>query len=153
MRSRIRQIILIFSIGAGLTNVLGRHGAALRSRVGRCSRAMGIFSSWARTTALWGRSKGTPLSPNSMSTSAERASDRRQLEGKEVRFASPIRALLCYHHHRAYCGAVIAMHERLRPLAEWCTLVNIARRASSSGGVGSDFMPARLRHRRHVRRG
>ena len=87
------QLLLIFSIGAGLTNVFGRIVGSERQ-------------GWAIYAVMF------ILFP-----CAERASGRSNMEGKEVRFGIPNLSLFTTITTDATCGAVNTMHDSLLPLA------------------------------------
>jgi K+-transporting ATPase ATPase A chain len=131
------QIILIFSIGAGLTNVLGRmvkderQGWALFA-------AMGVLFLVGVTTAYWAESAGNPAFAAlhlDQASSALQAGGN--MEGKEVRFGIANSALFTTVTTDASCGAVNNMHDSLMPLGGLVPLVNMQLGEVIFGGVGS----------------
>jgi K+-transporting ATPase ATPase A chain len=131
------QIILIFSIGAALTNVLGRmvgnekQGWALFA-------AMGILFLMGTSTAYWAEAKGNPAFAQfnvDQAPSALQAGGN--MEGKEVRFGIANSALFATITTDASCGAVNAMHDSFTPLGGMVPLVNIQLGEIIFGGVGS----------------
>ncbi len=131
------QIVLIFSIGAGLTNVLGRmvgnekQGWALFA-------AMGVLFLMGTTTAYWAEAKGNPAFAQfnvDQAPSALQAGGN--MEGKEVRFGIANSALFTTITTDASCGAVNNMHDSLTPLGGMVPLINIQLGEIIFGGVGS----------------
>ena len=131
------QIVLIFSIGAGLTNVLGRmvkderQGWALFA-------AMGVLFLMGVTTVYWAEGAGNPAfaalnvdqAPSALQTGGN-------MEGKEVRFGIANSALFTTITTDASCGAVNNMHDSLTPLGGLVPLLNIQLGEIIFGGVGS----------------
>src|SRR5665213_2785040 len=110
------QMILIFSIGAGLTNVLGR--MVKDERQGwAVFAAMGVLFLVGVTTAYWAESHGNPafaaMSVDSASSTTQAGGN---MEGKEVRFGIADTALFATVTTDASCGAVNAMHDSFMPL-------------------------------------
>jgi K+-transporting ATPase ATPase A chain len=131
------QIILIFSLGAGLTNVLGRmvgnekQGWALFA-------AMGILFLMGTTTAYWAEAQGNPAFAQfnvDQTPSALQAGGN--MEGKEVRFGIANSALFATITTDASCGAVNSMHDSFTPLGGMVPLINIQLGEVIFGGVGS----------------
>jgi K+-transporting ATPase ATPase A chain len=131
------QIVLIFSLGAGLTNVLGRmvkderQGWALFA-------AMGVLFLMGVTTAYWAEAAGNPAFAQfnvDQSSSALQAGGN--MEGKEVRFGIANSALFATITTDASCGAVNSMHDSYTPLGGAVPLVNIQLGEVIFGGVGS----------------
>ena len=131
------QIVLIFSIGAALTNVLGRmvgnekQGWALFA-------AMGVLFLMGTTTVYWAEAKGNPAFAQfnvDQAPSALQAGGN--MEGKEVRFGIANSALFTTVTTDASCGAVNTMHDSLTPLGGMVPLVNIQLGEIIFGGVGS----------------
>ena len=131
------QIVLIFSLGAGLTNVLGRmvkderQGWALFA-------AMGVLFLMGVTTAYWAESAGNPaFAQFNVDQSASTMQAGGNMEGKEVRFGIANSALFATITTDASCGAVNSMHDRYTPLGGAVPLVNIQLGEVIFGGVGS----------------
>ncbi len=131
------QIVLIFSIGAGLTNVLGRmvgnqkQGWALFA-------AMGVLFLIGTTTAYWAEAKGNPaFAQFNVDQTANAAQPGGNMEGKEVRFGIANSALFATVTTDASCGAVNTMHDSMMPLGGMVPLVNIQLGEIIFGGVGS----------------
>jgi K+-transporting ATPase ATPase A chain len=131
------QMVLIFSLGAGLTNVLGRmvknekQGWALFA-------AMGVLFLIGVTTAYWAEAQGNPaFAQFHVNQSAGAMQAGGNMEGKEVRFGIANSALFTTVTTDASCGAVNTMHDSLTPLGGAVPLINIQLGEVIFGGVGS----------------
>ena len=131
------QLILIFSIGAGLTNVLGR--MVKDERQGwAIFAAMGILFLVGVGTAYWSESHGNPAfaafhvdgAPSALQAGGN-------MEGKEVRFGIAQSALFATVTTDASCGAVNGMFDSFLPLGGMVPLINIQLGEVIFGGVGS----------------
>jgi K+-transporting ATPase ATPase A chain len=131
------QLISIFAIGAGLTNVLGRmvkderQGWALFA-------AMGVLFLAGVSVAYWSEAHANPafaaFDVDSAHTALQAGGN---MEGKEVRFGPALSALYATVTTDASCGAVNAMHDSFLPLGGMIPLVNIQLGEVIFGGVGS----------------
>ena len=131
------EILLIFSIGAALTNVFGRmvgsqrHGWAIFA-------VMGVLFLAGLVTAYSVESGGNPafaaLHVNSAPSALQAGGN---MEGKEVRFGITDSAMFATITTDTSCGAVNTMHDSLLPLAGMVPLVNIMLGEIIFGGVGS----------------
>ena len=131
------EIILIFSIGAGLTNVFGRMVG--NQRQGWAIFAvMGLLFLVGVTTAYWAEAAGNPafaaLHIDQASTALQAGGN---MEGKDVRFGIANSALFATVTTDASCGAVNAMHDSFMPLGGMVPLVNMMLGEIIFGGVGS----------------
>src|SRR5690348_15396092 len=131
------QLVLIFSIGAGLTNVLGcmvkdeRQGWAVFA-------AMGVLFLAGVTTAYWAEAHGNPaFAALHVDTSPGALQAGGNMEGKEVRFGIANSALFATVTTDASCGAVNSMHDSFMPLGGMVPLINIQLGEVIFGGVGS----------------
>ena len=131
------QIVLIFSIGAALTNVFGRMVG--KERQGWAIFAvMGILFLAGTFTVYATESGGNPAFadfPVDATPSALQAGGN--MEGKEVRFGIANSSLFTTITTDASCGAVNNMHDSLLPLAGMVPMVNIMLGEIIFGGVGS----------------
>jgi K+-transporting ATPase ATPase A chain len=130
-------LLLIFSIGAGLTNVLGR--MVKDERQGwAIFAAMGILFLAGVTTAYWAESAGNPafaaLNVDSAPSALQAGGN---MEGKEVRFGVTDSAMFATITTDTSCGAVNSMHDSFTPLGGMVPLVNIQLGEVIFGGVGS----------------
>jgi K+-transporting ATPase ATPase A chain len=131
------QVVLIFAIGAGLTNTLGR--MVKNERAGwAIFAAMGVLFLAGVVTCYWAEAQGNPAftalnvdqAPSQLQTGGN-------MEGKEVRFGIADSALFATVTTDASCGAVNAMHDSFTPLGGMVPLVNIQLGEIIFGGVGS----------------
>jgi potassium-transporting ATPase potassium-binding subunit len=131
------QVILIFSIGAGLTNVLGR--MVRDERQGwAIFAAMGVLFLVGVTTMYWAEAHGNPAFAALHVDSAPSALQAGgNMEGKEVRFGIADSALFGTVTTDASCGAVNGMFDSFMPLGGMVPLINIQLGEVIFGGVGS----------------
>jgi len=131
------QIILIFSLGAALTNVFGRMVG--NQRQGWAIFAvMGLLFLAGVTTVYAAEAPGNPVfaalhvdqTPNVSQAGGN-------MEGKEVRFGIANSALFATVTTDASCGAVNTMHDSLMPLGGLVPMANIMLGEIIFGGVGS----------------
>ncbi len=131
------QMVLIFSIGAALTNVFGRMVG--KERQGWAIFAvMGILFLAGMFTVYATESGGNPAFaslPIDTAPSALQAGGN--MEGKEVRFGIANSSLFTTATTDASCGAVNNMHDSLLPLGGMVPMVNIMLGEIIFGGVGS----------------
>jgi K+-transporting ATPase ATPase A chain len=131
------QLVLIFSIGAGLTNVLGR--MVRDERQGwAVFAAMGVLYLAGVTTAYWSEAHGNPaFAQYGVDSTASATEAGGNMEGKEVRFGIANTALFATVTTDASCGAVNSMHDSFLPLGGAVPLINIQLGEVIFGGVGS----------------
>jgi potassium-transporting ATPase potassium-binding subunit len=131
------EMLLIFSIGAALTNVFGRMVG--RQRQGWAIFAvMGILFLAGVTTCYWSESGGNPaFTPFHVDQTASALQPGGNMEGKEVRFGIANSALFTTVTTDTSCGAVNNMHDSLMPIAGAVPLVNMMLGCIAYGGVGS----------------
>ena len=131
------QIILIFSIGAGLTNLFGR-------MVGNQRQGWAIFAVMgllflAGVVIVY--SNEAPGNPAFAAFHVDQTANALQpggnMEGKEVRFGIANSSLFTTITTDASCGAVNNMHDSLMPLAGMVPIANIMLGEIIFGGVGS----------------
>ncbi len=135
--SNLIQLITIFSIGAALTNVLGRMVGDERQGWAIFA-AMGLLFLGGVTTAYWSEANGNPAFAafNVDSTHSEMQAGG-NMEGKEVRFGPALSALYATVTTDTSCGAVNSMHDSFLPIGGMVPLVNIQLGEVIFGGVGS----------------
>jgi potassium-transporting ATPase potassium-binding subunit len=125
------QMLCIFALGAGLTNLFGR-------MVGNERQGWAVFSAMAflflvgTSVLYWSESHANPAF-------AALGVDPTlgNMEGKEVRFGIAASSLFATVTTDASCGAVNAMHESFLPLGGMVPLVNMMLGEIIFGGVGS----------------
>jgi potassium-transporting ATPase potassium-binding subunit len=135
--SNLIELLAIFAIGAGLTNVLGRmvkderQGWALFA-------AMGLLFLAGVTTAYWSESHGNPaVAALSVETAPGALQAGGNMEGKEVRFGPVLSALWATVTTDTSCGAVNSMHDSYLPIGGAVPMVNMQLGEVIFGGVGS----------------
>ena len=131
------ELVAIFSIGAALTNVLGRmvkderQGWALFA-------AMGLLFLAGVTTAYWSELHGNPaVAALSVETAPGALQAGGNMEGKEVRFGPALSALWATVTTDTSCGAVNSMHDSYLPIGGMVPLINMQLGEVIFGGVGS----------------
>ena len=127
--SNFLQIILIFAIGAALTNVFGRMVG--NQRQGWAILAvMGVLFIAGVTLAYWAEAHGNDI-VNAMGLTGGNT------EGKETRFGIVASALFAVVTTAASCGAVNAMHDSFTALGGMVPLINMQLGEIIVGGVGA----------------
>ncbi|HYZ21308.1 MAG TPA: potassium-transporting ATPase subunit KdpA [Rhodopila sp.] len=124
------QMLLIFSIGAALTNVFGRMVGDQRQGWAVFAVMFALFLAGVVVTYS-AEAAGNPLLAHLPLTHAG------NLEGKEIRFGLANSALFATITTDASCGAVNTMHDSLLPIAGMVPMVNIMLGEIIFGGVGS----------------
>jgi K+-transporting ATPase ATPase A chain len=135
--SNLLQMLLIFSLGAGLTYTFGkmvrdtRQGWALFGAMA----AMFLIGAFV---CYWAEQRGNPMLA---SAGIERIYTGSQpggnMEGKEVRFGNAMTALFATVTTDASCGAVIGVHDSFTPIGGLVPLFNIQTDEVIFGGVGA----------------
>jgi K+-transporting ATPase ATPase A chain len=131
------QMVLIFSIGAALTNLFGcmvgseRQGWAIFAVMGLLFLA-GVAAVYA--VEAHGNPAFAALHIDQAPGALQAGGN---MEGKEVRFGIANSALFTTVTTDASCGAVNTMHDSLMPLAGLVPMVNIMLGEIIFGGVGS----------------
>ncbi len=135
--SNLVQMVMIFTLGAGLTNMFGRmvrdqrQGWALFSVMGILFLVGALVCYWAE---IQGNPAYTSLPVDQLASSMQSGGN---MEGKEVRFGIANSALFATVTTDASCGAVNAMHDSFMPLGGMVPLVNIMLGEVIVGGVGA----------------
>jgi K+-transporting ATPase ATPase A chain len=131
------QMILIFSIGAALTNVFGRMVG--NQRQGWAIFAvMGLLFLAGVASLYWSESHGNPgFASFGVDSGASLLQSGGNMEGKDVRFGIANSALFATITTDASCGAVNTMHDSLLPLGGMVPMINIMLGEIIFGGVGS----------------
>jgi potassium-transporting ATPase potassium-binding subunit len=127
--SNFLEMLLIFAIGAGLTNVFGRMVG--NERQGWAIFAvMGVLFLAGVTVAYWAEAHGNDFFTAMGLTGGN-------MEGKEVRFGIVASALFAVITTAASCGAVNAMHDSFTALGGMIPLINMQLGEIIIGGVGA----------------
>jgi potassium-transporting ATPase potassium-binding subunit len=131
------ELVAIFAIGAGLTNVLGR--MVKDERQGwAIFAAMGVLFLAGVAVCYNSEAHGNPAfaafdvnaAPSAMQAGGN-------MEGKEVRFGPALSALWATVTTDTSCGAVNSMHDSYLPVGGMIPLVNMQLGEVIFGGVGS----------------
>jgi K+-transporting ATPase ATPase A chain len=125
------QMLLIFSIGAALTNVFGRMAGDQRQGWAIFA-VMGVLFLAGVATLYASEAAGNTLLAHLPLTHAAG-----NMEGKETRFGIANSALFATITTDASCGAVTSMHDSLTPIGGMVPMVNIMLGEIIFGGVGS----------------
>jgi potassium-transporting ATPase potassium-binding subunit len=123
------ELLLIFSLGAGLTYTYGRMVKDTRQGWAIFS-AMAILFFAGFSLAYWAESAGNPIV-------AHLGVAGGNLEGKECRFGVPASALFATVTTDTSCGAVNSMHDSFTALGGLVPLVDMQLGEIVFGGVGS----------------
>jgi potassium-transporting ATPase potassium-binding subunit len=127
--SNFVQIILIFALGAALTNVFGRMVGNQRQGWAILA-AMGVLFIAGVALTYWAEAHGNDII-NAMGLSGG------NMEGKETRFGIAASALFAVMTTAASCGAVNAMHDSFTALGGMVPLINMQLGEIIVGGVGA----------------
>ncbi|WP_395715039.1 potassium-transporting ATPase subunit KdpA, partial [Reyranella sp.] len=131
------QIVLIFSIGAALTNVFGRMVGNQRQGWAVLS-VMAVLWLGGVLVSYWAEGAGNPnIAKLGVDTKATALQAGGNMEGKEVRFGIANSALFAVVTTDASCGAVNSMHDSFTPLGGLIPLFNIQLGEIIVGGVGA----------------
>ena len=131
------QMLLIFSIGAALTNVFGRMVGDQRQGWAIFA-VMGMLFLAGVVTLYAAEAPGNPaFAAFHVDIAASALQAGGNMEGKEVRFGIANSALFATVTTDASCGAVNSMHDSLMPLGGMVPMVNIMLGEIIFGGVGS----------------
>jgi len=129
------QVLLIFSLGSGLTYTLGKmtgsqkHGWAVWS-------AMVVLFLAGVLVVYSAEARGNPLL-HGVDQKVSATQPGGNMEGKEVRFGIADSALFAAVTTDASCGAVNGMHDSFTPLGGMLPLINMMLGEVVFGGVGS----------------
>ncbi|HTT96697.1 MAG TPA: potassium-transporting ATPase subunit KdpA [Rhizomicrobium sp.] len=131
------QMLLIFSLGAALTNMFGRMVGSERQGWAIFAVMFALFI--AGTAVIY--QQEAPGNPAFAALHVDQTASALQsggnMEGKEVRFGIADSALFATITTDASCGAVNTMHDSLMPLAGMIPIINIMLGEIIFGGVGS----------------
>ena len=127
--SNFVQMVSIFAIGAGLTNVFGRMVGDERQGWALLG-AMGVLFAAGVAVTYWAEANGSSVL-NGLGLAGG------NMEGKEVRFGIAASALFAVITTAASCGAVNAMHDSFTALGGMIPLINMQLGEVIVGGVGA----------------
>ena len=135
--ANLLQMMLIFSLGAGLTYMFGkmvrdtRQGWAIFAAMATMFLAGAFICYWAEQS---GNPMLTKMGVENTYTGGQPGGN---MEGKEVRFGNPMTALFATVTTDASCGAVNGMHDSFTPIGGLVPLFNIQTDEVIFGGVGA----------------
>src|SRR5215475_14399310 len=119
------QILLIFSLGAGLTYTFGKMVRDTRQGWSIFATMSVLFLAGA-LICYWAEQRGNPMTgPMGLQSAYTASQPGGNMEGKEVRFGNAMTALFATVTTDASCGAVIGMHDSFTPLGGLVPLFNI----------------------------
>ncbi|MBP7935762.1 MAG: potassium-transporting ATPase subunit KdpA [Phycisphaerae bacterium] len=131
------NVVAIFGIGAGLTNVFGRMVGDERQGWAILSCMVLLFLGGV-VVLYWAESAGNPaFVAAGVDVGAGDLQAGGNMEGKEARFGITNSAVFATITTAASCGAVNGMHDSFTPLGGMVPLVNILLGEIVIGGVGS----------------
>jgi len=135
--ANLLQMLLIFSLGAGLTYMFGK-------AVKDTGQGWAIFAAMAvmffvgTFICYWAEQRGNPmLTDMGLAHVYSGSQPGGNMEGKEVRFGNAMTALFATVTTDASCGAVIGMHDSFTPIGGLVPLFNIQTDEVIFGGVGA----------------
>ena len=135
--TNLLQMLLIFSLGAGLTYMFGkmvrdtRQGWAIFAAMALMFLAGAFICYWAEQA---GNPMLTKMGVEHVYTGSQPGGN---MEGKEVRFGNAATALFATVTTDASCGAVNSMHDSFTPIGGLVPLFNIQTDEVIFGGVGA----------------
>jgi K+-transporting ATPase ATPase A chain len=131
------QVVLIFAIGAGLTNTLGRMTGSVRHGWAVFA-AMGFLFLVGVAVCGVAEQRGNPIHQQAGVAALPTAGGTGgNMEGKEVRFGIGDSALFATVTTDASCGAINSWHDSYTPIGGLVPLANIASGEIIVGGVGA----------------
>jgi potassium-transporting ATPase potassium-binding subunit len=135
--ANLLQMVMIFAIGAALTNTFGRMVGNQRQGWALFG-VMGILWLIGTFVAYNAESGGNPaFVPLGIDQQASAIQAGGNMEGKEVRFGIVNSALFATVTTDTSCGAVNSMHDSFTPIGGMVPMVNIQLGEVIFGGVGS----------------
>jgi K+-transporting ATPase ATPase A chain len=130
-------MLLIFAIGAGLTNTFGRMIGSERQGWALLA-AMGLLYAVGVATVFAAEARGNPsFRPLGIDQMPGELQAGGNMEGKEVRFGTTTSSLFATVTTDSSSGAVNAMHDSFTPLGGGVLLANMMLDEVIVGGVGS----------------
>ncbi len=135
--SNFLQMLLIFSLGAGLTYMFGK--AVKDTKQGwAVFAAMSALFFAGVLVCYWAEQNGNPMvTQMGVAQAYSKSQPGGNMEGKEVRFGIAQSTLFATVTTDASCGAVNGMHDSFTPLGGLVPLFNIQTDEVIFGGVGA----------------
>jgi K+-transporting ATPase ATPase A chain len=129
------QMLLIFSLGSGLTYTLGKMTGSQKHGWAVWSAMLGLFLAGV-LVVYSAEARGNPLL-HGVDQRVSAMQPGGNMEGKEVRFGIADSTLFAAVTTDASCGAVNGMHDSFTPLGGMLPLINMMLAEVVFGGVGS----------------
>jgi len=129
------QMLLIFSLGSGLTYTLGKMTGSQKHGWAVWSAMVGLFLAGV-LVVYSAEARGNPLL-HGVDQRVSALQPGGNMEGKEVRFGIADSTLFAAVTTDASCGAVNGMHDSFTPLGGMLPLINMMLGEVVFGGVGS----------------
>jgi K+-transporting ATPase ATPase A chain len=135
--SNLLQMLLIFSLGAGLTYMFGK--AVKDTRQGwAIFAAMSALFFVGVFVCYWAEQRGNPMVTQlGVAQAYAKSQPGGNMEGKEVRFGIAQSTLFATVTTDASCGAINSWHDSFTPLGGLVPLFNIQTDEVIFGGVGA----------------
>lgn len=135
--SNLLQMLLIFSLGAGLTYMFGK--AVKDTRQGwAIFAAMSVLFFVGVFVCYWAEQRGNPMVTRmGVAQAYDRSQPGGNMEGKETRFGIAQSTLFATVTTDASCGAINSWHDSFTPLGGLVPLFNIQTDEVIFGGVGA----------------
>ena len=131
------EIVLIFAVGAGLTNTLGRMTGSVRHGWAVFGAMVLMFLVGAFVCGI-AEQRGNPIHQKlGVATAPTPGGTGGNMEGKEVRFGIGDSALFATVTTDASCGAINSWHDSFTPIGGLVPMANIASGEVIVGGVGA----------------
>jgi potassium-transporting ATPase potassium-binding subunit len=131
------QIVLIFAVGAGLTNTLGRMTGSVRHGWAVFGAMVLMFLVGAFVCGI-AEQKGNPIHQRlGVAARPTEGGTGGNMEGKEARFGIGDSALFATVTTDASCGAINSWHDSFTPIGGLVPMANIASGEVIVGGVGA----------------
>jgi potassium-transporting ATPase potassium-binding subunit len=135
--ANLLQMLLIFSLGAGLTYMFGKMVRDTRQGW-TVFTAMSVMFLAGALICYWAEQRGNPMVSKMGVESAYTGSQAGgNMEGKEIRFGNAMTALFATITTDASCGAIIGTHDSFTPIGGLVPLFNIQTDEVIFGGVGA----------------
>jgi K+-transporting ATPase ATPase A chain len=135
--SNFLQMLLIFSLGAGLTYMFGKAVRDTRQGWAVLAAMSALFFAGV-LVCYWAEQKGNPMvTQMGVAQGYSKSQPGGNMEGKEVRFGIAQSTLFATVTTDASCGAVNGMHDSFTPLGGLVPLFNIQTDEVIFGGVGA----------------
>ncbi len=131
------QLLMIFSLGAGLTYMFGK--AVKDTRQGwAVFAAMSVLFFVGVFVCYWAEQRGNPMVTGlGVNNAYTRSQSGGNMEGKEVRFGIAQSTLFATVTTDASCGAINSWHDSFTPIGGLVPLFNIQTDEVIFGGVGA----------------